>query len=151
MISYSKKLLISYNKNYYLRLEKSKRFQYPFYNIVLTNARDGIIKIIGYYNPRANFYKLSYRKTKQYYKFKFKFLSINYKAIIFWFLKGLIPSISLFLILQYIGLFKNFSENNINYLKKIEKYHYVPELLEIINNKKYNVSKNNKFKYYTNL
>ena len=82
MIFYKKKkLLINFNKRYFLRLEKSKRFQHSFYYIVVTNSRDGIINTIGYYNPKKIFFKQSYIRSNNIYKFDFMTINAFYTAI----------------------------------------------------------------------
>jgi len=117
ILSFSKKVLYKYNRIFRIRLERSKRFQYPFYFIVVTNSRDGILKTIGYYNPKQQFYrgsgKLFFNKKNRL-KIGSKLFGLNLKLLCSWLLKGAIPNRRLFRVFKYAGVFKNFSVKRIN-------------------------------------
>ncbi len=110
-VSFSKKILFKFNKKFRIRLERSKRFQYPFYFIVVTNSRDGILKTIGYYNPKRILLRESFTSSyNKYNKLKIgsKLFGVDIRVLCMWLSRGAMPSGRLYRVFKQIGVFKIF-------------------------------------------
>lgn len=95
---------------YKIRLLRCKHYQRVFYRLVVVNRYNSIVDDLGFYNPFAVSFRLSYRNISKPMFFS-KVVGINRPQVMFWLEKGAIVTPIVSIILLQMGLFKTHSKS----------------------------------------
>lgn len=106
---FRKTFICKYRLNtYFLHLRPCyKRFQTPFFYIVVLDSRGGYVQTLGYINMKSVFIKKSYLSIHKFLNFSSKCVGINFAHLNFWLSRGAIPSQRLFNIFVSLGFLKS--------------------------------------------
>lgn len=111
----SKKFRIRFDKNidksfflYKIRFLRCSRFQKVFYKLVVVNRYNTVIRHLGFYNPFAVNFKMTYRKVSKPF-FYSKLVAVDKIRVMLWLMKGAVPTPVVSLFFEQMGVFKKSS------------------------------------------